>query len=140
MRKTRTPKLSRAAIQHLIELSPAVHYTANASGDYGATFVSEGVMAQLGYEPTQFTQDSGFWISRTHPDDRSRVLAELEMLFTSGRGVIEYRFQSADGHWHWMRDDVALIRDANGKPLEFLGSWLDITGRKEAEEALREAQ
>ena len=35
-----------------------------------------------------------------------------------------------------MRDELKLVRDADGKPAEILGYWSDITRRKQAEEAL----
>ena len=34
-----------------------------------------------------------------------------------------------------MSDEQHLIRDANGKPLEIVGSWSDVTDRKNAESA-----
>ena len=34
-----------------------------------------------------------------------------------------------------MNDEQHLIRDADGKPLEIVGSWSDITARKAAEQA-----
>ena len=36
-----------------------------------------------------------------------------------------------------MRDDLTLVRDQAGQPLEMIGSWLDITDRRRAEEELR---
>jgi signal transduction histidine kinase len=51
--------------------------------------------------------------------------------------VLEYRFQHADGRWRWMRDEVGVERGADGKPLELVGSWIDITERREAEDQVR---
>ncbi len=130
---------NRVDIQRLIDLSPAVHYIAETTGAYRATFISDGIRSQLGYVPEQFTQDSEFWGNHIHPDDRSRVFASLDALSKDGPQVIEYRFQHADGSWRWMHDEVALAPGENGHSHEFLGSWLDITERKRAEEALREA-
>ncbi len=39
----------------LLNQSPAVTYSCKPGGDYAATFISEGVKAQLGYEPKEFT-------------------------------------------------------------------------------------
>ena len=38
-----------------------------------------------------------------------------------------------------MHDDVRLVRDADGKPVEIAGVWMDITDSKQMEEALQEA-
>ncbi|MCX5893205.1 MAG: HD-GYP domain-containing protein, partial [Deltaproteobacteria bacterium] len=54
----------------------------------------------------------------------------------TGQLYEEYRFRHKDGTYRWMRDDQRLVRDSEGNPLEVVGSWLDITERKEAEEAL----
>jgi PAS domain S-box-containing protein len=74
-----------------------------------------------------------------HPADRDRLLAELPAIFEKDHHSYEYRFKHQDGHYIWMRDDMSLVRDERGDPLEIVGYWIDITERKKAEEALREA-
>ena len=106
---------------------------ARISGDYGATFLSKGVKAQLGYEPDQFTQDPGFWANHIHPGDQPRAIADLEKVFDNDQTVSEYRFLHADGSWRWMHDKMSLIRDEDGNPLHIVGSWLDITDRVDLE-------
>jgi diguanylate cyclase (GGDEF)-like protein/PAS domain S-box-containing protein len=137
-KQTEMAKPSRTELERLVRLSPAVHYIATASGDYGATYISPGIKRQLGYEPTQFTQDSEFWASHIHPDDRTEVFADLEQLLDNDWHAHEYRFQHADGSYRWMHDELALVLDKDGNPLEIIGSWLDVTVRKEAEFALAE--
>jgi diguanylate cyclase (GGDEF)-like protein/PAS domain S-box-containing protein len=137
-KQTEMAKPSRTELERLVRFSPAVHYIAAASGDYGATYVSPGIKRQLGYEPVQFTQDSEFWASHIHPDDRTEVFADLEQLFDNDWHAHEYRFQHADGSYRWMHDELALVPDKDGNPLEIIGSWLDVTARKEAEFALAE--
>ena len=127
---------ARQRLDFLVEFTPAVIYAARAGGDYGATYISPNVRRQLGHAPEDFTGDSAFWSSHIHPDDRERVLAEQEKLFTEGRITSEYRFRHADGSWHWMHDETVLARDAAGNPLELVGSWSDITPRKELENSL----
>jgi PAS domain S-box-containing protein len=130
----------RERLQHLMASSPAVIYSAKVSGDYGATYVSENIFEQLGYEPREFVDDSGFWVDRIHPDDRSAVLANLSRLFREGHHVDEYRFLHKDGTYRWMHDRLKLLRDHAGNPLEIIGSWIDITERKRAEESLQESE
>lgn len=135
---TGTAKLRKAELERLICFSPAVHYVATASGDYGATYVSPGIKHQLGFEQEQFTRDSRFWANHIHPDDQPEIFAGLEQLFENGSHSHEYRFRHADGSYRWMHDKLVLIRDEDGNPLEIIGSWLDITTQKEAELALAE--
>ena len=120
-------------------LNPAVIYTANPDGDYGATFVSDNIASQLGYEPVEFRGDSSFWVNHIHPEDVQGVLEGMSPLFEQGHHVREYRFRHKDDDYRWIRDEMNLIRDRNGTPIEVMGYWIDITDRKLAEQALRKA-
>jgi PAS domain S-box-containing protein len=135
-------RMVRERLQHLMASSPAVIYSAKISGDYGATYVSENILEQLGYEPQEFLDDPGFWVAHIHPDDKSRVLANLSSLFREGHQIgeylDEYRFLHKDGTYRWMHDRATLGRDPDGNPLEIIGSWIDITERKLAEQTLQE--
>jgi PAS domain S-box-containing protein len=53
------------------------------------------------------------------------------------RSVFDYRFLKKDGTYCWLRGERMLMRDADGNPMEFVGSWSDITERKKTEETLR---
>ncbi len=130
---------SKARFQYLVSSSPAVIYTCKAEGNYGGTFISDNITRQLGYQPREFIEDSGFWADRIHPEDAPRVLAGAARVFEYGRLIHEYRFPHKDGSYRWMRDEITLVRDGEGKPVEIIGCWFDITDRKQAEEALQKA-
>ena len=56
-----------------------------------------------------------------------------------GRTIrLEYRFLAQDGAYRWMHDEVRLVRDADGKPVEIAGAWMDITGGRRMEQELQE--
>jgi PAS domain S-box-containing protein len=131
--------VAKSRLEHLLTSSTAVIYTCKADGDFGATFISENVKDQLGYKPDDFISNSGFWKDGIHPDDVTRILGEVETLFDKGAHVNEYRFLHKDGSYRWMRDELKLIRDKDGNPLEMVGCWYDITERKQAEQQLRTA-
>ncbi len=127
----------QARLDFVLSHSLAVIYTAAATGTYGATFVSANITAQLGYEPHEFTDDPRFWINRIHPEDAPAIMEGFSTLFSSGSLTHEYRFLNKQGQYRWMRDELILIRDPDGHPVELLGSWFDITERKYTEELLR---
>lgn len=133
---TNTQELEASRLRLLLALSPAVIYTCRPDGDYGATYITENIKEQLGYEPSDFIDDSGFWASKIHPEDRTKVFEGLSTLFQEGQHIHEYRFQQKDGTYRWMRDELRLLKDADGEPVEIIGSWMDITDRKEMEESL----
>ncbi len=131
--KTLTQSLDDYRLKIILEQSPAVIYTCRAYGDMGATYISENVRHQLGYEPSECIDDLRFWARKVHPEDRGRAIENQAKLFQTGSLIHEYRFQHKDGTYRWMHDELRLLKDSNGKPIEIVGSWMDITDRKFAE-------
>ena len=62
-----------------------------------------------------------FWLSRVHPDDSPRVLEEYSRLMEQGRLSVEYRFRKKDGGYCWIGDELHLVRNAAGDPIEVVG-------------------
>ena len=131
-------QVARERLEYLLSSSPAIIYSSKVSGDFGATFMSGNVKAVAGYEGYEFTRDSNFWASHIHPEDTERVFAGIPEVFVEGHYCHEYRFLHQDGTYHWMYDDLKLIRDSAGNPLEIVGYWVDISDRKQAEEQLQQ--
>jgi PAS domain S-box-containing protein len=117
-----------------------VLYRAEASGPSAGMWVSENVERLTGFPPARFTADPAFWASRLHPEDRETVFAGFNGVQENRPVTYEYRWQCADGTYRWFLDQ-AFLRPGHGEsPPEYLGTWLDITHRKqlEAEAAARE--
>ncbi|MCA9635599.1 MAG: PAS domain-containing protein, partial [Myxococcales bacterium] len=126
--------------RNLLAQGPAVVYACRPGGDYGATYVSPNVLEVLGIEPERFTERSSFWADNVHPADSPRIFAGLAGLLERDAHVHEYRFRRADGEYRWMRDELRVLRDDTGAPVEIVGYWIDITERRAQEEALRQAR
>jgi PAS domain S-box-containing protein len=126
---------ARERLALLLETAPSVIYSFKASGDYAPSFVSENIKRLLGYCPDEYLKDADFWRARVHPDDIDSVEAEQALLFEQDRHASEYRFRKKDGSYCWVSDEQHLIRDEKGEPFEIVGSWSDVTGRKNAEAA-----
>jgi PAS domain S-box-containing protein len=76
----------------------------------------------------------------THPDDLPRNLPLFERAVTQGTPfVIDKRYVRPDGSLVWVSNSVSPIRDGLGNPKYVVAVCLDITDRKRAEDALREA-
>ena len=125
---------------HLLTSAPAVTYCFEAKGDFFPTFVSENIKDLLGYEPDEYLKDNSFVPSHIHPDDAQRVQDDLSRLFENGYLVHEYRFLCKDGHYCWVNDELHVLSDDNGEPVEVVGSWSDITVRRKLGEAMVAAQ
>ncbi len=124
-------------LETLVGASPAIIYTTQVSGDYACTFVSENLNAIMAYAPWEMRDDKKFWVKRLHPEDASRVFAELERLVGQGGGSLEYRFRHRDGHYIWIQDTFSVTHDDAGKPREIVGSWADVSDRKRVEAELK---
>jgi PAS domain S-box-containing protein len=131
---------ARARIEHLLASSPAVIYSFKATGDYAPTFISQNVKQLLGYEREEYLNSPDFWESRIHPQDSPRILRAYSRLFEEDRLSNEYRFRKKDGSYCWVSDELQVIRDGAGDPIEVVGAWSDITARKQLAEALAAAQ
>ena len=129
-----------ALLEYMLNASAVVFYRCEPSGYYPATFISKNIKQQLGYEPEDFINGPKFWVSHIHPDDAELILSQLSGFFKKGYHSYEYRFLHKDGTYRWMYDDFKLLRDAEGKPIDIIGNWIDITERKQAEVALQESE
>lgn len=132
-------KATQDRLRHLIRTNSAVIYTCRADGDFAATFVSENVSAVTGHEARQFVEESSFWADHIHPEDMSRVFAILAEVIDRDRHTYEYRFLHKEGHHIWVRDELNVIRNDCGEPVEIVGYLSEITERKRIEQALRES-
>ena len=131
---------SEERLKFLVSSNPAIIYTSKVAGDYGATYISDNVQKKWGYSSEDFINDSEFWLNHIHPDDKKHVLKKLSELFEKESMVYDYRFKFKDGTYHWMRDEVELIKDKERNPIEIIGSVIDITERKIAEQKLKESE
>jgi len=131
--------ISQERLQYLLSSSPGVIYSCKIYGDHSITFMSENVVSMLGYEVEEFMENPNFWASHVHPEDLHQVFAATAKLIEQGQHSQEYRFLHKDGTYRWMYDQVKLVQDDAGNPLEIVGYWLDITERKQLEEELKAA-
>jgi PAS domain S-box-containing protein len=119
---------------------PAMIYAAAATPPYGATFISSYSHKLLGYSPQEFVDDPQLWISRIHPHDQARLSEWLQDHGYGRRPRLEFRFRHRDGHYLWLLDDSELLRDEQGRALENVGIWTDISELRNTELTLRESE
>ncbi|RKZ49240.1 MAG: hybrid sensor histidine kinase/response regulator [Gammaproteobacteria bacterium] len=126
----------RQRLTYLLAASPAIIYSFEAKGDYIPTFISENIKKIFGYEPSEYLEDPRFMPSHIHPDDIHRIDKEWSYLFREGHHIIEYRFRRKDGTYCWVNDELRLICDKDGEPVEIVGAMNNISARKKVEEEL----
>jgi len=127
----------------LVEAIPAITYidVASNTNNSPTLYISPQVKPILGYSPEEWMADPELWMSSLHPDDRERVLETDRMSLASAmRLSLEYRLIARDGHVVWIEDESTIVTDEDGIPRFEQGVMLDITARKEAEQAVTEAE
>jgi two-component system cell cycle sensor histidine kinase/response regulator CckA len=78
------------------------------------------------------------YLGRVHPDDRDQIEKDFNGALEAGRDqwTSNYRLGRPDGGWAYVLDRSFFIRDASGKATRVVGSVVDLTERRMAEEAL----
>src|ERR1700758_2117371 len=83
--------------------------------------------------------DLNAFLQKLHPEDREAVSQTLaKALDGQGGYETEYRVVLPDGRMRWIASRGRVEFDAAGKPVLARGASLDITTRKQAEEAARD--
>lgn len=109
----------------------------------GSVYFSPGYYRMLGYEPEEFPMTLQRWLDLLHPEDSDKALA-ANLACTEGKipaFQVEFRMRTKGGGWRWILGrGSAVARDAGGNVLRLIGTHVDITELKAAEEALRKSE
>lgn len=106
-------------------------------------YYSPGYFRMLGYQPGEFSSTSRTWADLLHPADRERALEANNDCIENRTDSfdVEFRMKSKSGDWVWILGrGKAVARDANGRATRMIGTHVDITERKIAEEKIRESE
>ena len=105
----------------------------------GQATCSDRFLEQLGLPVGDSAILTGGWAHLVHPEDRDRVLQEIADANAQRKewSSSEFRIVRAnDGATRWIACSTKMERDARGRLIRMIGGHLDITERKEAENAL----
>jgi PAS domain S-box-containing protein len=93
---------------------------------------------QLGYANYEVANNYMEWQSRVHPDDLEQALARVKDAIekTTSEYRSEFRLRHKDGSWRWILSLGSVIDGPDGKSARMLGVHVDITDRKQTEQAL----
>jgi PAS domain S-box-containing protein len=125
----------------LLEHLPVVAYMIESTpeGDVGERWVAPGIEGLLGVTPQEWLSDLRTWTQMLHPEDRDEVAAEWERTAEHGGSFeMEYRMIHRDGRVLWIHDQASSI--ARDGRFYAEGVFYDVTDRRAAEQALRQAE
>lgn len=126
-------------LQFLLRTSPAIIFSLLATPPHTITFISANVVLSLGYQSADFLTAPSLWLSCVHPEDRTQLAIDLAALKQQRKLRREYRFRHQGGHYLWMQDELCWVQESD-RPTEIVGYLIDISARKEAEDALYQSQ
>ena len=96
--------------------------------------------ALYGLPPGGFAGTQEAWENLVHPDDRTRVLHRVTESYRTGSPAgEEWRVVWPDGSLHWIAGRWQVFQNA-GEPLRMMGVNVDVTDRKNMEEAVRKSE
>jgi len=107
-------------------------------------FANKQYATLTGYTTEELkAMDKAQFFDLIHPDDRPQMNAHNEKLIqdTDEMQEIEYRFKIKSGKWIWClsREDV-FSRDKDVSVSQIIGSFLDVSVRKESEQNLQKRE
>lgn len=123
----------------LVEHIPAIVFLDSASKEQKTLYISPQVEPILGYTSAEWIADPLIWENSIHPEDRERVLEKDALTNETGEPFSDqYRMITRGKKIIWIQEEAAIIRDDAGNPLYWQGFLLDITTKRDAQEALGE--
>ncbi len=124
----------------LVDSSADAFWDANL--ETGAGFYAPRLARMLGHRSDGVAAEARAIFELVHPEDVARVLAARASEPGAARHPfsVEVRMRRGDGDWLWVEINGIDVRDANGRSVRALGFVTDITARKRAVEAIKQAR
>ncbi|MEZ5334597.1 MAG: ATP-binding protein [Methanolobus sp.] len=110
--------------------------------DTNEAYFSPGLYSMLGYSPEEIPGTFDSWQSLVHPDDKEDVFSNLLPQLTSLKTFqMDFRMQKQSGEWIWVTGrGKPFDIDPSGVPHRAVGTFINITSRKIAEEQMLRAR
>lgn len=104
---------------------------------------TKGLVHVIGFLPEEVEPTTDWWEQRIHPEDWEHLQGERWRYLDcpdQNRYSVEYRILDKYNHYAYVWDHGLILRDEEGHPVRVVGSSINITQRKQAEQALQESE
>ncbi len=120
--------------RQLAKQLPVMTYIAESRAPFNQLYRSSQIETAIGLLSGTSSDVGGDWLNWVHPEDRSRVLQNLQHAVDEPRIVTsEYRLLGTQRREVFVEEHLLAVRDASGRPICLQGILIDITARKLAE-------
>jgi len=145
---TKTKKMKRMLEEEHTRLTDTIIGTKIGTWEWnvptGEMVIGTRCAGIIGYSQEELSHSNiGDWKALIHPDDLEKSDTQLDLIFSKKSDYydVENRMKHKAGHWVWVNIKGKVISwTSDGKPLLMSGMSIDITERKQAEEAIKESE
>ena len=131
-------RASEDRFRRLANSSSIMIWITDAKGE--PVFVNQSWFDFTGIDSIQ-TLTHKDWIHTVHPDDRETAFATYYQDTAAHKAITtEYRLRNAAGDWCWILDKGMPLYDENGAFTGYIGSAIDISERKQIQQALQDKE
>lgn len=130
-RTRETDPVNQSVFTQIASDSRVMVYRRKANPDAPFVWLSESASHVLGFSTKSLVTDEDRWKGLLHRDYHEQAQDLLKLVRANDRHTWEYEILGADGDYRWIRDEMRLVRDDEGTPLEIVGCCLDLTPYKE---------
>lgn len=132
-------KENEAKFRSFISNIPGIAYRCLDDAGWPMLFISDAVKDITGYSPEEFClpNPTKSFIDLYHPDDLEIIEEAIE---GGGHFEMEYRIFHKDGSIRWLRESGTFVTSEDGKSGWLDGFIMDITSRREMENAIKDAK
>ena len=127
----------KAKIYNSIQTAVYIYDFVKSKNDY----INPEYTKLLGWTLDDINKMGNKFTELFHPDDFKQLAKHMQIVSEDTEDnthILEYRFKHKNGQWRWcLSYDTPFQRKVNGDVEKMIGSFIDITERKQAEEKLR---
>jgi len=127
----------KAKIYNSIQTAVYIYDFVKSKNDY----INPEYTKLLGWTIDDINKMGNKFTELFHPDDFKQLAKHMQIVSEDTEDnthILEYRFKHKNGQWRWcLSYDTPFQRKVNGDVEKMIGSFIDITERKQAEEKLR---
>jgi PAS domain S-box-containing protein len=132
---------SEAYLSEAERLNHSGGWAVNRKGERKIVYWSEESYRIFGLDPLQGMPTRDWVWRQVHPDDRSRLREEADAALREKRDYMAaFRILLPDGTIKYLESNARHLFSAGGELLEIMGTFIDVTERKRAEQTLRESE
>ncbi|QIL80341.1 PAS domain-containing protein [Diaphorobacter sp. HDW4A] len=137
--RTLEPDSDNRLYQTLLESTLAIPFKIDwASKKY--TYIGPQIEDLLGWSPESWHTVND-WAERIHPEEREQTVGRcVELCLAGVDHEAEYRAQTKDNRYVWVREVVHVLCDEDGQPTALIGFTFDITAQKKTEQLRAELE